>query len=62
MTKDELKKIIRLEYRKQLTNKDSAKANEVKALWNEVDNANFENPAAVDTWVNRIQVNWQISD
>ena len=51
MTKDELKKIIRLEYRKQLTNNDSAKANEVKALWNEVDNANFENPAAVDTWV-----------
>ena len=51
MTKDELKKIIRLEYRKQLTNKDSAKANEVKALWNEVDNANFESPAAVDTWV-----------
>ena len=51
MTKDDLKKIIRLEYRKQLTNKDSEKANEVKALWNEVDNANFESPAAIDTWV-----------
>lgn len=51
MTNEELKSIIGKQYVIALNAKDSKKAEELEALWNEVDNANFESPASVDTWV-----------